>query len=86
MVVAVTGLVPKMALTPLGRPLMLRLTELEPLRAATVTVVDPFEPRFTVSEVGASEMLKSGGLLDAPTVKDAIAVLQLKLNSMLFFE
>ena len=38
-VVAVTGLVPKLALKPLHNPLTLRLTELEPFTAVAVTVV-----------------------------------------------
>jgi hypothetical protein len=76
----------KLALTPRGKPLTLRFTELEPLIAVTVTTVVPFEPRLTVSDGGESEMLKSGGLLKPATVKDAIAVLQLKLNRTLFRE
>ena len=76
----------KLALTPLGRVLMLRFTGLEPLLAVTVTVVDLFEPRGTVSELGDAETLKPGGVLDAPAVNEAIVVLQLKLNRMLFFE
>jgi hypothetical protein len=78
-VVAVTGLVPKLALTPRDRPLTLKLTELEALIAVTVTVVEPFEPRFIVNEVGEAARLKSGALPPppAPTVNEAIAVLQL---------
>ena len=53
----------KLALTPLGRVLMLRFTGLEPLLAVTVTVVDLFEPRGTVSELGDAETLKPGGVL-----------------------
>jgi len=84
--VAVTGFGLKLALTPLGKVLTLQLTELEPLIAVAVTVVDPLEPRLTVSELGDTEGVKSGGLPDASTVKDAIAVLQLKLKNMLFRE
>jgi hypothetical protein len=83
-VVAVTGLGLKLALVPLGKPLTLRLTELEALIAVTVTFVDPLEPRFTVSELGDADRLKSGGLLEPPTVNEAIAVLQLKLKNTLF--
>ena len=83
-VVAVTGFGLKLALVLEGKPLTLRLTELEVFVAVTVTVVDPFDPRLTVSEVGDSERLKSGGLLAAPAVNEAIAVLQLKLKNGLF--
>jgi hypothetical protein len=69
-----TGFVPKLALVLCGKPLTLRLTELEPLTAPTVTVVDPLEPRLTVSELEEVERLKSGGLLEAPTVNELIAV------------
>src|SRR3981081_4525442 len=50
------------------------------LHAVTVAVVEPFEPRATVRELGDAERLKSGALVDAPTVNEAIAVLQLKLK------
>src|SRR6266542_4530202 len=83
-VVAVTGFELKLALVRWGNPLTLRLTELEPLIAVTVTVVVPFELRRTVCEVGDSERLKSGGLLAAPAANEAIAVLQLKLKNGLF--
>ena len=74
----------KLAVVPLGNPLTLRLTELEVFVAVTLTVVGAFEPRLTVSEVGDSEIVKSGGLLAAPAVNEAIAVLQLKLKNTLF--
>src|SRR5215469_15747859 len=50
-VVAVTGLVAKLALTPRGRPLTLKFTELEVLIAVTVAIVEPLEPRLTVNTV-----------------------------------
>ena len=81
----VTGFGLKLALVLCGKPLTLKVTELGSLTAATVTGVDLFEPRLTVSE-DAADTLKSGGLVDPPAVKEAIAVLQLKLNRMLFRE
>src|SRR5215470_7195347 len=56
-VVAVTGLVPKLALTPRGRPLTLRFTELEVLIAVMVAIVEPLEPRLTVNTVGEAARL-----------------------------
>jgi hypothetical protein len=56
--VAVTGLGLKVALVLCGKPLTLKVTELEIfVVAVTVTVVGAFEPRLTVSEVGASEIV-----------------------------
>jgi len=83
---AVTGLGPKLALTPFGSPLTLRFTELEPFTAVTVTVVEPFDPRLTVSELGEAERLKSGVPPPPPlaTVNEAMTVLQLKLKNRLF--
>ena len=83
-VLEVTGFGLKVALVRGGNPMTLRLTELEVFVALTVTVVGAFEPRLTVSEVGASEIVKSGVLVDPPAVKEAIAVLQLKLKNGLF--
>ena len=82
--VAVTGFGVKLALVRGGKPLTLRLTELEPFTAVTVTVVEPFAPRCTVSELDGGERAKSGALVDPPAVKEAIAVLQLKLKNGLF--
>ena len=83
-VLEVTGFGLKVALVRGGNPMTLRLTELEVFVALTVTVVGAFEPRLTVSKVGASEIVKSGVLVDPPAVKEAIAVLQLKLKNGLF--
>jgi len=54
--------------------------------AVAVTVVEPLEPRFTVKALGAAARLKSGvpPLPAAPTVNEAIAVLQLTLKKALF--
>src|SRR5207237_7936819 len=82
--VGVTAVGLKLALVLCGKPLTLRFTVFVPLTAVTVTVVGAFEPRLTVSEVGASEIVKSGALVDPPAVKEAIAVLQLKLKNGLF--
>ena len=57
----VTGLADNAAVTPVGRPEALNaVAELKPLRLATVIVVVPFVPCFTVSDVGESETVKSG--------------------------
>ena len=87
LIVVVTGLVPKLALTPRDRPLTLKFTELEALIALTVTVVEPLEPRFTVNELGKAARPKSGVLPPppTPTANEAIAVLQLKFWNTLFF-
>ena len=79
--VAGTAVGLKLALVRGGKPMTLRFTVLEPLTAVTVTVVDLFEPRGTVSGLGDAERLKSGVLVDPPAVKEAIAVLQLKLKN-----
>ena len=72
-------------LTDLGR----RPDERQPALALPVRRLDHARkadaPRGLRGLTGAGADLV-GGLLDAPTVKDAIAVLQLKLNRMLFFE
>ena len=81
--VPVTAVGLKLALVLCGKPLTVRFTVLGPLTAVTVTGVGLFEPRLTVSE-GAAERTKSGVLGDPPAVKEAIAVLQLKLKNGLF--
>ena len=74
-VVAVTGLVAKLSLAPFRRPLRLRLTELEPFTAVTVTVVELLEPRVTVSEVGDAERVKSAAVELPSIVNEPITVL-----------
>jgi hypothetical protein len=74
---AVIGFGLKLAVVPLGRPLMLRVTELEPLIAVALTTVVALEPpRVTERELGETERLKSvEPLPPPPTLKDPIAVL-----------
>jgi hypothetical protein len=57
---AVTGLALKLALVLDGKPLTLKLTELEPPTAVSEMVELPLEPRLTVSDGGDAEILKSG--------------------------
>ena len=56
------------------------------LLEASDVVVGTLEPRRTVSEGADTARPKSGGLVEAPAVKEAIAVLQLKLKNGLFLE
>src|SRR5215472_17786376 len=74
---AVIGFGLKVAVVPLGRPLMLKVTELEPLIAVALTIVVALEPpRVTERELGETERLKSGEPPPPPpTLKDPIAVL-----------
>src|ERR1700757_1330258 len=67
--VAVIGFGLKLAVVPLGRPFMLRVTELEPLIAAPLTAVALEPPRVTERELGETERLKSVEPL-LPTVND----------------
>ena len=76
--VAVIGFGLKLAVVPFGRPLMLRVTELEPLIAAALIIAAALEPpRVTERELGDTERAKSGVEPPPPplTVKDRIAVL-----------
>jgi len=74
---AVIGFGLKLAVVPLGRPLMLRVTELEPLIAVALTTVVALEPpRVTERELGETERPKSvEPPPPPPTLKDPIAVL-----------
>jgi hypothetical protein len=56
-------------LVPLGNPLTLRFTVLGPLTCVIVTVYVPVIPRFTVSEVGVTAIVKSA---EAVTVKEVV--------------
>lgn len=56
-------------LVPLGNPLTLRFTVLRPLTCVIVTVYVPVIPRFTVSEVGVTAIVKSA---EAVTVKEVV--------------
>jgi hypothetical protein len=66
---AVAGLALKLALVLDGKPLTLRLTELDPPTAVSEMVELPLEPRLTVSDVGDAEMLKSGAGAKTTTVR-----------------
>jgi hypothetical protein len=59
LVPAVTELGVKLALTLEGRPEMLSATVLLAPIIVVFTVTEPFNPRLTVSDVGATEMPKS---------------------------
>src|SRR5215469_4215448 len=72
--VAVIGFGLKLAVVPLGRPAMLRVTELEPLIAVPLIIAATLEPpRVTERELGETESAKSGVEPPPPTVKDPIA-------------
>lgn len=59
--VVVAGFVPKMALTPLGRPEAVKFTLLlNPFRGLIVTVVEPAAPWRKVKLVGDAERVKPG--------------------------
>jgi hypothetical protein len=71
-----TGFGLKLALVAPGKRLTLRLTGLEPWIVVAVTVADPLDLRFTVSDLGDTERLKSGGGGPPPaTLNEPIAVL-----------
>ena len=59
--VAVAGLGEKLALTLDGRPLMLKVTELDPPTDARLIVSAPVDPREIVRLGNEAEMVKSGG-------------------------
>ena len=57
----VTGLVENAAVTPLGKPVALRVVaELKPFRLVMVMVLVPFDPCVMVSELGEAPIVKSG--------------------------
>jgi hypothetical protein len=59
--VPIVGFVPNVAVTPLGRLLALNVKQLfKPLVGATVIVLVPIYPLFTVRLVGFADRLKSG--------------------------
>jgi len=70
--VAVVGLVPNDAVTPLGRPDVDKVTlPVKPLRGATVMVLEPLNPCATVRLLGDAERLKFAGAL---TVRETVVV------------
>jgi hypothetical protein len=78
----VTGFVENAAVTPLGKPVALRVVaELKPFRLVMVIVLVPFEPCVIVRELGAAPIVKSGvAVLPHPgNLKLAMRVFQLKL-------
>jgi hypothetical protein len=59
--VAVAGFVPKLAVTPVGRPETVKLTELaKPFRGLTLMVVEPAAPWRKVKLAGEAERVKPG--------------------------
>src|SRR5262249_31540589 len=84
--VAVTGFGVKLALTPFGRPATARTAGTGPVDGGNVTGGHGAEPTLEGRGVGGSENVKTRGVAEAPALKEAIAVLQLKLNRMLFRE
>jgi hypothetical protein len=59
--VAVAGFVPKLAVTPLGRPETIRLTGLvKPFRGLTLMVVEPAAPWRKVKLAGEAERVNPG--------------------------
>src|SRR5258708_32917333 len=55
----VTGLAEKAAVTPLGRPEALSVVaELNPFTLVTVTVLEAFEPRATLTALGETATVK----------------------------
>ena len=78
----VTGFGEKAAVTPLGKPVALRVVaELNPLRLVIVIVLVPFDPCVMVRELGEAPMVKSGEpVLPQPgNLKLAMRVLQLNV-------
>ena len=64
----VTGLVPKAAVTPVGRPETLSVVaELNPFTLVTVTVLAAFVPCCTLTVLGEADTVKPG--VPAPTAK-----------------
>lgn len=80
--VEVVGFVPKVAVTPAGRPDAESDTEpVNPFSGLTVMVLLPLLPCVTLSEVGDADSEKSGVAVPPQPVnlKFAIRVLQLKV-------
>lgn len=76
----VVGLVPKLAVTPEGRPEAERLTDpVKPFRSVTEMVLLPLLPWVTLNELGEAESEKSAEPPQLENLKFAMRVLQLKL-------
>jgi len=74
--VAVAGFVPKLAVTPLGRPDAVRLTEpVNPFRGFTVTLVKPIAPWLKVKLAGEAERVKPGCGVEAGQLLTKLAAL-----------
>jgi hypothetical protein len=74
--VAVAGFVPKVAVTPVGRPETARLTELvKPFRGLTLMVVEPAAPWRKVKLAGEAERVKPGCGAEAGQLLTRLAAL-----------
>ena len=72
----VAGFVPKLALTPLGRPDAVKFTlPLKPLRGLIVMVVEPTAPWGKVKLVGDAERVKLGPVADDGQLLTKLAAL-----------
>jgi len=72
----VAGFVPKLALTPLGRPNAVKFTlPLNPLRGLIVMVVEPTAPWGKVTLVGDAERVKLGPVVDDGQLLTKLAAL-----------
>jgi len=72
----VAGFVPKLALTPLGRPDAVKFTlPLKPLRGLIVMVVEPTAPWGKVTLVGDAERVKLGPVADGGQLLTKLAAL-----------
>jgi hypothetical protein len=78
--VEVVGLVPKLAVTPAGRPEAERLTDpVNPFSGLTVIVLLPLLPCVMLRDVGEAESEKSGEPPQLENLKFAMRVLQLNV-------
>lgn len=78
--VEVVGLVPKLAVTPAGKPEAESVTlPVKPPIGLTVTVLDPLPPCVTLTLVGEAESEKSGVPPQPGNLKLAIRVFQLNV-------
>ena len=76
--VEVVGLVPKLAVTPAGKPEADKVTlPVKPPLGFTVIVLDPVPPCVTLTLVGEAESVKSGAPPQPGNLKLAMRVFQL---------
>ena len=84
--VEVVGFVPKLAVTPAGRPEAESVTlPVNPPMGLTVMVLFPLPPCVTVTLAGEADSEKSGAAPQLGNLKLAIRVLQLKLPLALMY-